>query len=131
SVDNKQEVIKKLQVAGLVFSRCKIRMLIMDCPDGYACRLKGTTTASFSGDEKTLGLDFCKVYQLIWVAMQVCKKVESVVHSNRSTAEIKFESDGNHSNDDEVYLPDCLRSHTSVQNYSENWVTKIDISSFQ
>ncbi|KAI8083576.1 hypothetical protein BDF21DRAFT_437872 [Thamnidium elegans] len=87
SVDNKQEVIKKLQVVGL------IRMLIMDCPDGYVCRLKGTTAAGFSGEEKTLGLGFRK-------AMEVCKKVESIVQSNRSTAEIKFESDDNHSNDD-------------------------------
>ncbi|KAG1598366.1 hypothetical protein G6F47_006485 [Rhizopus delemar] len=109
SVDNKQEVIKKLQIVGLAFSRCKVRMLIMDCPDGYICRLRGTTAAGFSEEEKTLGLDFCKVYQLIWMAMEVCKQVESIVQNNRSTAAIKFESDDNHS-DDEVYLPYCLHS---------------------
>lgn len=52
-----------------VFLGCKVRMLIMDCPDGYICRLRGTTAAGFSEEEKTLGLDFCKVYQLIWMAM--------------------------------------------------------------
>ncbi|CAO3682307.1 unnamed protein product [Rhizopus stolonifer] len=109
SVDNKEGVIKELQIVGLVFSRCKIRMLIMDCPDGYVCRLRCTTAAGFSEEEKTLGIDFYKVYQLIWMAMEVCKKVESIVQSNRSTVEIKFEPDDNHS-DGEIYLPDCLHS---------------------
>ena len=42
-----------------------MRMLIMDCPNGYACRLRGTTTAVFSGKEESLGNDFCKAYHLI------------------------------------------------------------------
>jgi hypothetical protein len=74
SVENKQKVINELQVVGLVFSRkwkkkhfmntgileltaiaylgFKLRMLIMDCTNGYACRLRGTTTAVFSGKRR-------------------------------------------------------------------------------
>lgn len=40
-------------------------MLIMDRPNGYACILRGTTTAVFSGKEESLGNDFCKAYHLI------------------------------------------------------------------
>ncbi|EIE92449.1 hypothetical protein RO3G_16971 [Rhizopus delemar RA 99-880] len=110
SVENKQEVIKKLQVVGLVFSRFKMCMLIMDCPNGYACRLRSTATAVFSGKEESLGSDFCKVYQLIWKAKEVYKETESIVENYMSTVEIKFESDDDDSNDDKVYLSDSLRS---------------------
>lgn len=87
SVENKQEAIKKLEVFGLVSekitcheykntwtnSHCvslgfKMRMLIMDCPNGYNCRLRGTTAAVFNGKEETLRSGFCKTYQLIWKA---------------------------------------------------------------
>ncbi|KAL7331065.1 hypothetical protein PS15p_203309 [Mucor circinelloides] len=68
TIDNKQEVVEKLQVVGLVFSRFKMRMLIMDCPSGYTCRLRSTTAAAFSGKEESLGKDFSKAYQLIWKA---------------------------------------------------------------
>lgn len=61
-----------------VFLGCKIRMLIMDCPDGYVCRLKGTTAAGFSGEEKTLG----RVYQLIWMAMVKKKKKPAMNYLN-------------------------------------------------
>jgi hypothetical protein len=43
-------------------------MLIMDCPNRFACRLRGTTAAAFSGKEESLGSDFRKAYQLIWMA---------------------------------------------------------------
>lgn len=109
SVENKQEVIKRLQIVGLVFSRFKMRMLIMDCPNGYACRLRSTTTAVFSGKEESLGSDFCKAYQLIWKTKEVCKETESIVENCMSTVEINFESDDD-SNDDKIYLSDSLRS---------------------
>ncbi|GAN09722.1 hypothetical protein MAM1_0286c09254 [Mucor ambiguus] len=98
SVENKQEIIKKLQVVGLVFSRFSMRMLVMDCPNGYIRRLRGTTTAIFSGNEEYLGSDFRKAYQLIWKAKEVCKETE-----------INFEFYDD-SDDDKVYLPDSLRS---------------------
>ncbi|GAA5815812.1 hypothetical protein MFLAVUS_009327 [Mucor flavus] len=75
SVENKQEVIKKLQVVGLVFSRFKMRMLTMGCPNGYSCRLRGTTTVIFSGKKESLGSDFGKAYRLIWKA-----KIKILLH---------------------------------------------------
>ncbi|KAL9555657.1 hypothetical protein PS6_002740 [Mucor atramentarius] len=113
TIDNKQEVVEKLQVVGLVFSRFKMRMLIMDCPNGYICRLRSTTAAVFSGKEESLGNDFSKAYQLIWKAKEVCKKTESIVKKYMSTVEVDFESDsdsGDSDDDDTVHLPDSLCS---------------------
>ncbi|KAI9351685.1 hypothetical protein BD770DRAFT_326303, partial [Pilaira anomala] len=111
SVENKQEVIKKLQVVGLVFSLFKIRMLMMNCPNGYTCKLRGATTAIFNGNkEESLGSDFCKAYQLIWKDQGInLAETESIVENYMSTVGIKFESD-NDSVDDKSYLPDSLRS---------------------
>lgn len=63
------EYIHTFSDRNFVFLGCKIHMLIMDCPDGYACRLRGTAAVGFNEEEKALGLDFCKVCQLIWMAM--------------------------------------------------------------
>ncbi|KAL9542952.1 hypothetical protein MBANPS3_008346 [Mucor bainieri] len=79
SVDNKQEIVREVQVVGLVFSRFQVRMLTMDCPKGYACRLRSTTEAAFSGDEASLGNEFSKVYSLLWMAKEVCRATENVV----------------------------------------------------
>ena len=57
----------------------KLRMLIMDCPTGCTCRLRGTATAEFSGKEESLGSDFTKAYQLIWKA-KVKKIVSYFIH---------------------------------------------------
>ncbi|KAI8080968.1 hypothetical protein BDF21DRAFT_444328 [Thamnidium elegans] len=110
SVENNQEVIKKLRVVGLVFSRFKMRMLIMDCPNGYVYRIKGTQAVAFTGKKESLGSDFSKAYQLIWKAKEVCKETESTVENYMNSIEINFESDNDDCNDDKVYLPDSLRS---------------------
>lgn len=87
-LDNKREEVQKLQVVGLVFSselkkndttigranihhislEFKVRMLLMDCPNGYVCRLKGSTPVEFRGKEEFLGSDFRQVYKMIYVA---------------------------------------------------------------
>ncbi|KAG2232828.1 hypothetical protein INT48_005696 [Thamnidium elegans] len=65
----------------------------------------------FSGKEESLGSDFCKAYQLIWKAKEVCKETESIVENYMGTFEISFESDDDDAyNDNKVYLTGSLRS---------------------
>ena len=44
-----------------------MRLLIMDRPKGYTCRIRSTKTAEFEGREESLGADFLKVYRLLWM----------------------------------------------------------------
>ncbi|KAL0139483.1 hypothetical protein V8B55DRAFT_1565592 [Mucor lusitanicus] len=81
SVDNKQEVVKDLCF--------KVRILIMDGPKGYACRLRSTTEAALSGKEASLGGRPSEDY---W-----------------ATVEIDYE-ELDDEDSDQVCLPDSLRS---------------------
>ncbi|CEP08548.1 hypothetical protein [Parasitella parasitica] len=106
AVQNRPEEVKNLQVIGLVFSRFKLRMLVMDCPKGYVCRLRCTRTEAFSGREEFLGEEFNQVYSLIWRAKEICKETERVIGSFKN----KITDDFADEDIDRILLPDSLHS---------------------
>ncbi|CAO3702767.1 unnamed protein product [Rhizopus stolonifer] len=79
----------------VLFSPLKFKMCMfaMDLPNRYVCKLKETKTASFMGDEESLGCEFTKVYKLLWKAKAIVLNTEKMVNDYVGLLEMDFDGD--------------------------------------